>query len=90
MLKFSKIISSKSQKLLRRKNSEYLRIFHLLRNECFKNLLLLVITSGTRDLWTPMATPLQPPRTFCLVTIIRNFLKITLVGPILRHLYPHR
>jgi hypothetical protein len=42
------------------------------------------------DLRTPVATPLQPPRTFCLVTIIGNFPKITLVGPTLRHLYPHR
>jgi hypothetical protein len=47
-------------------------------------------TSGTRDLRTPMATALQPPRTLCLVAIIRNFPKLTLVGPTLRHLYPHR
>ncbi len=45
---------------------------------------------GTRDLQTPVATPLQPPRTLCLVAIIRNFPKITLVGPTLRHLYPHK
>jgi hypothetical protein len=48
------------------------------------------LTSGTRDLRTPVAMPLQPPRTLCLVAIIRNFPKITLVGPTLRHLYPHR
>ncbi len=47
-------------------------------------------TSGTRDLRTPVATPFQPPRTLCLVAIIGNFPKITLVGPTLRHLYPHR
>jgi hypothetical protein len=45
---------------------------------------------GTHDLWTPVTTPLQPPRTLCLVAIIWNFLKITLVGPTLRHLYPHK
>jgi hypothetical protein len=44
--------------------------------------------SGTRDLWTPVVTPLQPPRTLYLVAIIRNYPKITLVGPTLRHLYP--
>jgi hypothetical protein len=47
-------------------------------------------TNGTRDLQTPVATPLQPPRTLCLVIIIRNFPKITLMGPTLKHLYPQR
>jgi hypothetical protein len=48
------------------------------------------VTSGTRDLRTPVVTPLQPLRTLCLVAIIGNFPKITFVGPTLRHLYPHR
>jgi hypothetical protein len=48
------------------------------------------LTSGTRDLRTLVATPLQPLRTLCLVAIIGNFPKITLVGPTLRHLYPHK
>jgi len=51
---------------------------------------VFMTTSGTRDLRTPVATPLQPPQTLCLVAIIKNFPKITLAGPTLRHLYPHR
>ncbi len=52
--------------------------------------LILLNTSGTRDLRTPVATPLQPPGTLCLVAIIGNLPKITLVGSTLRHLYPHK
>jgi len=64
-----------------------LSINYNLKNKGFTN---YIRTSGTRDLRTPVATPLQPPRTLYLVSIIENFPKITLVGPTLRHLYPHR
>ncbi len=36
---------------------------------CFR---VLHVTSGTRDLRTPMATPLQPPRTLCLVIVYQK------------------
>jgi len=44
----------------------------------------IIIISGTRDLWTLEATPLQPPRMLYLVAIMGKFLKITLVGPTLK------